>query len=326
MQWIRLYTELLDDPKVQRLPDPQFKLWINLLLIAGRNDGALPGYADLAFALRITEKEAIRHVGALEKAGLVDREGDALSPHNWHARQYKSDSSTERSRRFRERKGDASCNDAATLRATAAASESGAPRDVAATDDETALARKRDGPTAVARTAAGTPPESESESESESSSSDATPLPSDDDDGLRNRLRRAAGGNVHALCLDVTPIKTLMGQGFDLETVILPAIAASVPFLKRKLQMWGARFLRDKIAEVAEARRKAPAGPTAAAAIGRFVAKSSPLWPKRAARYRKLRGADPPEMIEGGVAGLWFPLAWFEADEVASEVSTEAAE
>ena len=32
--WLRLYTEALHDPKVQRLPAKTFKGWINLLMLA----------------------------------------------------------------------------------------------------------------------------------------------------------------------------------------------------------------------------------------------------------------------------------------------------
>jgi hypothetical protein len=33
-QWLRLYTDLINDPKVQLLPAEDFKGWINILCIA----------------------------------------------------------------------------------------------------------------------------------------------------------------------------------------------------------------------------------------------------------------------------------------------------
>ncbi len=42
MRWFRFYSEVLDDPKVQGLSLGLFKMWINLLCIAARNDGYLP--------------------------------------------------------------------------------------------------------------------------------------------------------------------------------------------------------------------------------------------------------------------------------------------
>jgi hypothetical protein len=103
MRWLRLYTELLDDPKVQRLPATLFRTWINLLCLAGKADGRLPATADLAFALRLSEAEAQEAVGALTARGLLDPAGDVLMPHNWHGRQFPSDNVSERVKRYRER-------------------------------------------------------------------------------------------------------------------------------------------------------------------------------------------------------------------------------
>jgi hypothetical protein len=55
MKWLRLYSDVVSDPKVQRLAAERFKAWINLLCVAGQHDGILPPMADLAFTLRIAE-------------------------------------------------------------------------------------------------------------------------------------------------------------------------------------------------------------------------------------------------------------------------------
>jgi hypothetical protein len=60
----------------------------------------------MAFALRMGPQEAERHVTDLVGRGLIDCVEDTLSPHNWSARQYKSDADTtaaERQRRKRQR-------------------------------------------------------------------------------------------------------------------------------------------------------------------------------------------------------------------------------
>lgn len=44
----------------------------------------------------------------LRKAGLIDEDDQGIRPHNWHVRQYKSDVSTGRVRRFRQRRGNVS--------------------------------------------------------------------------------------------------------------------------------------------------------------------------------------------------------------------------
>ena len=108
-RWFRMYDDVLDDPKVQRLPPDMFKSWVNLLCLASRNDGMLPSIEDISFALRIPENVTRDMVRDLSQRGLID-EGDSLSPHNWSGRQFKSDkddNATERKRaqRDREKKG-----------------------------------------------------------------------------------------------------------------------------------------------------------------------------------------------------------------------------
>lgn len=102
-RWFRLYDELLDDPKVQRLSGDDFKAWVNLLCLASRNEGKLPAAADIAFALRLAPAKASATLARLVSAGLLDPVSDGFEPHGWNARQYKSDVSTDRVKRFRQR-------------------------------------------------------------------------------------------------------------------------------------------------------------------------------------------------------------------------------
>lgn len=102
-QWFRMYNEVLDDPKVQKLPAEMFKAWVNLLCLASRNSGELPPIADIAFALRLSQSKAETAVNKLVAAGLIERTETGFRPHNWQGRQFKSDVSTERVKRFRER-------------------------------------------------------------------------------------------------------------------------------------------------------------------------------------------------------------------------------
>jgi hypothetical protein len=106
--WFRMYEEALDDPKVQRLSGDDFKAWINLLCLASRNGGRLPPSADVAFALRMDAHGAATLLSRLADGGLLDtRQGGAHgshhAPHGWEERQYKSDTSTDRVKRFRQR-------------------------------------------------------------------------------------------------------------------------------------------------------------------------------------------------------------------------------
>jgi hypothetical protein len=107
-RWFRFYSEALDDPKVQKLDPPTFKAWVNLLCLANRNGGFLPPAEDVAFALRIDPNGAITLLERLLNATLIDKvnggaNGYRYAPHGWAERQYKSDTSTDRVKRFRQR-------------------------------------------------------------------------------------------------------------------------------------------------------------------------------------------------------------------------------
>lgn len=94
---------MVDDPKVQRLPPILFRAWVNLLCIAKRNGGVLPGSDDLAYGLRITRVRVEEFVKELRLVGLIDKRQDgAFEMHNWGGRQFHSDVSTDRVKRFRE--------------------------------------------------------------------------------------------------------------------------------------------------------------------------------------------------------------------------------
>jgi len=99
--WLRLYTSILDDPKVQRLSPELFKCWVNLLCLAKEGDGLLPSIEDIAFRMRITDEDAKRLTEELVRRGLLDSDGKNLTPHNWLNRQFQSDVSTERVKRHR---------------------------------------------------------------------------------------------------------------------------------------------------------------------------------------------------------------------------------
>lgn len=103
-RWFRFYDEALDDPKVQRLPDALYRRWTDFLCVASRNGGRITGDVEsLAFMIRQTPAKTKAAVSALVAAGLLDQDGDGYTPHGWRKRQYASDSSAERVRRYRDR-------------------------------------------------------------------------------------------------------------------------------------------------------------------------------------------------------------------------------
>jgi Mn-dependent DtxR family transcriptional regulator len=108
VKWFRFYTEVLHDPKVQRLHPTLFKVWVNVLCLffsRYRDQGALPQVEDVAFALRMKPAEAEKILTQLEGKGLLDRADDGgLSPHNWTERQRNSDDGATRQKRYIEKK------------------------------------------------------------------------------------------------------------------------------------------------------------------------------------------------------------------------------
>ncbi|MGO4712577.1 hypothetical protein [Bradyrhizobium sp. 2TAF24] len=99
--WFRVYNTLVDDPKVQQLSSALFKALINLWCLASQNGGALPAVNVVAYKLRMTPRKAADIIARLVTAGLLDDSGGVVMPHNWNGRQFQSDCSTERVRRFR---------------------------------------------------------------------------------------------------------------------------------------------------------------------------------------------------------------------------------
>ena len=105
MRWFRFYSEVLHDPKVQRLPVAMRWHWAEILCLAsdGNPRGRLPKVRDIAFSLRVSEQKADRIVTVLLQSGLLEKEGDTLLPHNWDARQPVSDDAAQRKREQRSR-------------------------------------------------------------------------------------------------------------------------------------------------------------------------------------------------------------------------------
>lgn len=110
-RWFRFYDDALDDPKVQRLSGDLFKTWVNVLSLASKCDGTLPSCEDIAFRLRISVQDAEQRLSELILAGLVDILPDGTrAPHNWNGRQFASDTSAERTRKYRENKRKRACD------------------------------------------------------------------------------------------------------------------------------------------------------------------------------------------------------------------------
>lgn len=109
-RWFRVYDDLLNNAKLQKLSAETFRGTLNCWCIASKHDGKLPPLEEVAFMLRMAPKKAADLLNELEAAGLLDNVDGKLTPHNWSSRQYKSDTSNERVQRHRQRKRNATCN------------------------------------------------------------------------------------------------------------------------------------------------------------------------------------------------------------------------
>lgn len=224
-RWFRMYSDVLDDPKVQKLPPPLFKVWVNILCLASKHDGELPSTDDIAFALRLDDEACEIALAELVKRGLLD-DADGLAPHNWDKRQFKSDSddtAAERQRRKRERDKSRTVTEHVT-------------RDI---------------------TDVSHPPETETEADTEQSR--VVTSPRDQLAELEVKLREAAGWqNEPAPGLMVTgPIQELIDNGADLERDVLPVIRGRAKTIRA--QTW--RYFINPIREAMEARKSASTGP-----------------------------------------------------------------
>jgi len=101
MRWFRFYDDAINDPKILKLSDKLFRFWTGILCVASKNDGRIPLLEDVALMLRMKPEKAAELFEELVTAGLIDINETGACPHNWSGRQFKSDVSTERVKRFR---------------------------------------------------------------------------------------------------------------------------------------------------------------------------------------------------------------------------------
>ena len=75
MYWLKLYHEVLDDPKICLLSDRLYRRVIELFLLAGHTneDGYLPEMKHIAFRLRVSEEHLETDLVELEKVGIVQQ-------------------------------------------------------------------------------------------------------------------------------------------------------------------------------------------------------------------------------------------------------------
>ena len=100
-RWFRFYSDAMRNPKVARLTDKEFRLWVELLAVAAENTGSIPALDDLKHLLKRRLDHLSTGVERLISIGLIDALTMGYEPHNWKKFQYKSDTSTERVHKHR---------------------------------------------------------------------------------------------------------------------------------------------------------------------------------------------------------------------------------
>jgi len=106
MPWLRLYSEIIDDEKIRLLAFED--RWHYIAILCMKGDGLLDSGDNPELMMRKVSVKmglAIREVDEvarrLSDVGLVDQ--NTLQPLKWNERQFKSDSSKERVKAFREK-------------------------------------------------------------------------------------------------------------------------------------------------------------------------------------------------------------------------------
>lgn len=104
--WIKLYHEILHDPKMGKLPDKLWRRVIELFLLAGEfdQDGALPSIEEIAWTLRISEEECNETLQQLQRLNVAHCNDDETWVITNFADRQDASTSTERSKAHRERK------------------------------------------------------------------------------------------------------------------------------------------------------------------------------------------------------------------------------
>ena len=104
MDWFRMYSDMPNDPKVGTLTDSQFRTWVELLCMAGKegNCGSIGvTLRDASWSLR---RDITDDVNELVERGLVIMDGCKVVIAKWSKRQFKSDhDAADRMKRSREK-------------------------------------------------------------------------------------------------------------------------------------------------------------------------------------------------------------------------------
>ncbi len=99
--WFRLYSEFAHDPKIQMLPEAMQRRYVMLMCLKCSETLETLHETEIAFQLRLSEAELIETKQLFVSKNFIDKQWNLL---NWDKRQFVSDSSTMRVRKYRDKK------------------------------------------------------------------------------------------------------------------------------------------------------------------------------------------------------------------------------
>lgn len=107
--WFRVYTRILDNPKLQTMDPSLFRQLINFWSLAKLNGGVLPTASEIAWRLRTTESQILSDIEALmdRKYCLLEKIGRSIRPTDFEEWQTRKPSSSDRVKRYREARSSA---------------------------------------------------------------------------------------------------------------------------------------------------------------------------------------------------------------------------
>jgi len=105
MKWFRMWNDIIDDPKcnVSNMPYETFHLFVSLMAYASEleKNGFIHNEDDPAWRLRISNEKLKKHLKILINLEIITQDKNGISFKNWNKRQFSSDKSTDRVKRFR---------------------------------------------------------------------------------------------------------------------------------------------------------------------------------------------------------------------------------
>ncbi len=102
--WFRVHVSIIRSRKVQTLKPELFKWLINLWAVSADNGGCLPSVSDIAWQFHCNKSTVNKILDQLREVGLIEEFNGTHRPHDWDQWQFESDVSTDRVKRFREKK------------------------------------------------------------------------------------------------------------------------------------------------------------------------------------------------------------------------------